>query len=375
MNLLLMLASVVASSTRVPADCFTESVLGPVPQQATPFADWPANKAWPSDPKESHLRNIRQLTFGGQNAEAYWSADGKWITWQSRQPGFPDEQIFVMRADGSGKTLMSTGKGRCTCSYITADNRWLYFSSTHERNEGPQEPVDMSKGYVWRVNPDFALYRQRLGPKPNTMARMALEPVIKKDGYVAETTIAPNGKFITFTGDFDGDIDIYRANPDGTNIKRLTTAEGYDGGPFVSWDSKVIVYRRGPFENEQDRSDYRELHAQHLVRPKRMDLWLMDAWGRYNRQVTNLTGASFAPFVHPNGKQIIFCSNFEDPKGREFDLYLVNKDGKGLKRVTWTSDFDGFPMFSRDGKKVVWASNRHGSVRGETNVFVADWVP
>jgi len=353
---------------------FADLVLGPVPQTAAPFKSWPASKSRPSDPREIHLKNIRQLTFGGQNAEAYWSPDGKWITFQTRQPQWPDEQIVVMRADGSGKTLMSTGLGRCTCSYFSADMKWLYFSSTHERNKGAQAPVDMSQGYVWRVNPDFALYRQRLGPKPNTKARMALQPVIKKNGYVAETTLSPKGDFMTFTGDFDGDIDIYRANVDGTGIRRLTDKKGYDGGPFVSWSGKAIVYRRGPFENAQDEQDYDALHAKNLVRPKRMDIWIMDAMGRHNRQVTNLSGASFAPFIAPDDQRIIFCSNYEDPKGREFDLYLVRKDGKNLSRVTWTPDFDGFPMFSKNGKKVVFASNRFGSVPHETNIFVADWV-
>lgn len=368
------LVAVALAPIATPAECLNDIYLGAPPQVAAPFKSWPTSKSWPAAPGEGHLRNIRQLTFGGQNAEAYWSKDGHWITFQSRQPAWPDEQIIVMRADGSGKTLMSTGKGRCTCSYISPDQKWIYFSSTHERNEGPQQHVDMSKGYVWMVNPDFALYRQRLGPRPNRMARMALVPVIKQNGYVAETTIAPNGKFITFTGDWEGDIDIYRANTDGTNIRKLTSAKGYDGGPFVSWDSNKIVYRRGSFESAQDEADYDALHAQHLVRPKRMDLWIMDSEGRYNRQVTKLPGASFAPFMHPDGEHIIFGSNYEDNQGREFDLYMVRKDGTGLEKITTTPDFDGFPMFSRDGKHVVWASNRHGAVAHETNIFVADWV-
>ncbi len=376
MTLISMLASVgmVPVPTPVADDDFESLLLGPLPQVSSPFESWPKSKSWPSDPREKHLKNIRQLTFGGQNAEAYWSADGRWLTFQSRQAQWPDEQIIVMRPDGSGKTLMSTGLGRCTCSYFSPDLHWLYFSSTHERNTGPQQAVDMSKGYVWRVNPDFALYRQRLGAKANTKAKMALQAVIKKPGYVAETTIDPRGRYMTFTGDWQGDIDIYRANTDGTDIQRLTTEKGYDGGPFVSWDGKVIVYRRGAFENAEDEKAYDELHAQHLVRPSRMDLWIMDSHGRYKRQVTHLPGASFAPFMHPDGKHIIFASNYEDPQGREFDLYMINKDGTGLERITWTPDFDGFPMFTRDGKHLVWGSNRHGSVPHETNIFVADWV-
>lgn len=323
---------------------------------------------------EKHLRNIRQLTFGGQNAEAYWSVDGKWITFQTRQPQWPDEQIVVMRADGSGKTLMSTGLGRCTCSYFSPDNKWLYFSSTHEKNKGAQKPVDMGKGYFWRVNPEFSIYRQRLGPRPNTKARMPLESVVQKSAYVAENTIDPNGDYMVFTGNWQGDIEIYRSRLDGSGIHRLTKTKGYDGGPFVSWNGKAIVYRRGPFETDADEMDYDELLKQDLVRPKRMDLWIMDSWGRHARQVTRLPGASFAPFMHPDHKRIIFASNYQDPKAREFDLFMVDKTGLNLEKVTFTPDFDGFPMFSRDGKKLLWASNRHGKVPHETNIFVADWV-
>lgn len=330
-------------------------------------------RAWAavaSDPKERHLRNLRQLTFGGQNAEAYWSADGKKIVYQALQPGYPDEQVFTMDADGRNKNLVSTGKGRCTCSYFSPDGKWVYFSSTHERNEGPQKKADMSKGYVWMVNPEFALYRTPArssgNPKP--------QPVLKKNGYLAETTISPDGKFMTFTGNFEGDLEIYRANLDGSNVRRLTNEVGYDGGPFVSWDGKKIVYRRQAEDTPEKIAEYQSLLKENLVRPSRLDIFIMDADGSNKKRVTKLPGANFAPFLHPNGKQIIFSSNHEDPKGREFDLYLINVDGTNLERITYAGDFDGFPMFSRDGKKLIFASNRNGKVRGETNLFVADWV-
>ncbi|HJP82844.1 MAG TPA: hypothetical protein VJ835_04995 [Fimbriimonadaceae bacterium] len=326
------------------------------------------SRAIEANPDEKHLVNVRQLTFGGQNAEAYWSSDGKKITYQTRQPEFPDEQIFVMNADGSGKHLMSTGKGRCTCSYFTPDGKWVYFSSTHEKNEGAQKPVDMSKGYVWMVNPDFALYR-----RPANNPTGSLEKVLQLGGYVAETTIAPNGKFMTFTANVNGDLEIFRANMDGSNRMQLTSEEGYDGGPFVSWDSKKIVYRRDLLENDQARQDFHSLLKENLVRPTKLEIWIMDADGSHKRQVTNLGCASFAPFVHPDGKRIIFSTNYGDPKGREFDLWMINVDGTGLERITKSPEFDGFPMFTRDGKKLVWASNRHGSVQGETNLFTATW--
>jgi Tol biopolymer transport system component len=334
-------------------------------------SDDPDSLAIEANPKETNLANVRQLTFGGQNAEAYWSVDGKKLVYQSRQPQFPDEQIFMMNADGSGKTLVSTGLGRTTCSYFTPDQRWIYFSSTHERNEGAQKPVDMSKGYVWMVNPEFALYRVRTAEVRKGTAKP--ETVIKLGGYVAETTIAPNSRFMTLTLDQNGDLDIYRANLDGSNLKQLTDEVGYDGGPFVSWCSKYIVYRRDKIDNDAELKDYKELHAQHLVRPSKLEIWIMDADGKNKRQLTQLNAASFAPFLHPNGKSVIFSTNYGDPRGREFDLWMVDVDGTNLRRITHTPDFDGFPMFSRDGKKLVWAANRNGKVRGETNIFVADW--
>lgn len=328
--------------------------------------DQPSSVAREANPLEAHLANVRQLTFGGQNAEAYWDPSGEWITYQSRQPGYPDEQIFTMRADGSEKALISTGLGRCTCSYFDPNGEYVYFSSTHERNEGPQAKIDMSKGYVWMVNPQFGLYRAR---RDGT----GIQPVIVRRGYVAETTISPDRSYMVFTGGFDGDLDIYKANVDGTGITRLTDAYGYDGGPFVSWDGTKIVYRRATIANEQERADYKALLKQNLIRPGKLEIWIMDADGKNKRQITRLGVASFAPFLLPDGKRIIFSSNYGDPKGREFDLYMIRTDGTGLKRITHTPEFDGFPMVTRDGKKLVWASNRFGKERGETNIFVADW--
>lgn len=339
---------------------------GPVSADSKPMKDWPKNKVVDLVTNEKHLSKVIQLTFGGQNAEAYWSKDGKQIVYQSLQPGYPDEQIFTMAADGGKRTLISTGLGRCTCSYFSPDGKYIYFSSTHERNPGPQKAVDRSKGYVWMVNPDFIMYRKNLKTGK-------LETVFSTKGYVAETTIDPNNKYVTFTSDKDGDLEIYRADINGKNIKRLTNHPGYDGGPFVSWDGKKIVYRRDVISTPTELDDYKALLKDHMVRPTKLEIWMMDADGKNNRQITKLGGASFAPFLHPDGKRIIFCSNWEDPKGREFDLYMINTDGTHLERITYSGDFDGFPMFTKDGKKLLFASNRYGSAPHETNVFVADW--
>ncbi|MER3413070.1 MAG: hypothetical protein C4341_02300 [Armatimonadota bacterium] len=317
-------------------------------------------------PNEVHLLNVRQLTFGGQNAEAYWNTDGTKIIYQSTQPEWPDEQILVMNADGSGKRLVSPGTGRCTCGYFIPGTDEVVFSWSGWWDPGPQPRVDRSQGYVWMVNPWYRIFRAK---QDGSNRRMLLE----RRGYAAETTIAPDGSFMVFTSTMDGDLEIYRMNLDGTGLMRLTNELGYDGGPFVSWDGKKIVYRRAAIRSERGRQDYLSLLKQSLVRPSKLEIWIMDADGGNKRQVTNLDAASFAPFLHPNGRDIIFSTNYGDPQGREFDLWMIRVDGTGLKRITFTPEFDGFPMFTRDGKRLVWASNRNGREPGETNVFVADW--
>ena len=221
------------------------------------------------------------------------------------------------------------------------------------------------------INPDYVLYKTAAGAKTgNANPAVVVE---KPNAYVAETTIAPNSKYMVWTSDFEGDLEIYRSDLDGKNVKRLTNDVGYDGGPFVSWDSKKIVYRRDAFESEAAANDYKDLLSQHMIRPSRLEIWIMDADGSNKRQVTHLGCASFAPFLHPDGKRLVFSSNFGDPKGREFDIFMINVDGTGLERITHSKDFDGFPMFTRDGKRLVFASNRFGAKPRETNLFVCDW--
>lgn len=325
------------------------------------------NDALHRHPDEVNLKNIRQLTFTGQNAEAYWNLAGDKIIYQSTQEDYVDEQILIMNADGTGKRMISSGKGRHTCGYFVPGTNDVVFSATDWKDPGPGMKADMSQGYVWVVNPWYRIFRVNLDTGERRMIDFG-------SGYFAETTIAPDGSFMTFTSDRDGDLQIYRANLDGTNLQRLTDEEGYDGGPFVSWDGKHIVYRRAPIMDEEHRKDYFDLLSRHMVRPGKLEIWIMDADGKNKRQVTRLGAASFAPFLHPDGKRIIFSSNYGDPTGREFDLFIINVDGTGLKRITHTPEFDGFPMFSRDGKRLLWASNRNGTNKGDTNVFVCDWV-
>jgi TolB protein len=318
------------------------------------------------EPGEVFFSGLRQLTFGGQNAEAYFSADGTRLIFQRQEPDAGCDQEFVINLDGSGLRQVSNGQGRTTCGYFYQnDQRILYSSTQGVSDQCPPRP-DMSRGYVWGL-PDFDIYTSRLDGSD-------LRRLTESSGYDAEATLSPDGQTLVFTSTRDGDLDIYTMSVDGSNVRRLTDTPGYDGGPFFSPDGSLIVYRAWHPTDSTDLADYRSLLAAEMVRPSRMELWVMKADGSGQRQVTNLGGANFAPYFHPDGRRIIFASNHKDPAGRNFDLFMVGLDGSGLVQVTTSGTFDGFPMFSPDGTKLVFASNRHGSVEGETNIFVADWV-
>ena len=318
---------------------------------------------------EKHLTNIKQLTFGGENAEAYFSFDGKKLIFQSKRGEHPCDQIYTMNIDGSDVRRVSSGEGRTTCSYFfKGGKKVLYASTIGGGKECPPNP-DFSQGYVWAVYPDYDIYTST--PDGKDLKKLTDSP-----GYDAEATISPNGKKIVFTSERDGDLELYSMDVDGKNIKRLTNEPGYDGGAFFSPDNTMIVYRGShPTDPKLVERD-KELLKKHLIVPTIFEVWVMNADGTGKRQVTKLNAASFAPFFTPDGKRIIFCTNYfaTDERKRNFDLAVINIDGTGLERVTFNETFDGFPMFSPDGKKLVFASNRNAAKQGDTNVFVADWV-
>ena len=321
----------------------------------------------PPETGETHLANIRQLTFGGQNAEAYFSRDGRRLIFQSTRDGRSCDQQYTMRTDGSDLRRVSNGTGKTTCGYYMDGDRRIFFASTHLADSACPPPPDMSLGYVWGLD-DYDIFAA--AADGSGAVRLTSTP-----GYDAEGTLSPDGRTIAFTSVRDGDLDIYTMHVDGSNVRRLTTDLGYDGGPFWSHDGTRIVYRAFHPETPEQQAEYRSLLGRHMVRPSRMELWVMNADGSNGRRITDLGGANFAPYFTPGDRQIIFASNHTNPRGRNFDLFLVNVDGTGLEPVTTHADFDGFPMFSPDGRKLVWASNRNGRERGETNIFIADWRP
>jgi TolB protein len=343
--------------------CLLTSSLFFWPQDAPKKPPQPAQL---SDARERHLANVRQLTFGGENAEAYFSPDGERLIFQLAEKGDGCDQIYSMKIDGSDRRMLSNGQGKTTCAYFTPDNKHVVYSSTFKASPVCPPRPDFSQGYVWALYAGFDIFRADLDGKN-------VKPLTTTPRYDAEATIRRDGT-IVFTSLRGGDLDIYTMDKGGRKVRQLTNELGYDGGPFWSYDGKQIVYRAYHPQTEQEKADYLALLKQDLIRPSKLDLWVMNADGSNKRRVTNNGKANFAPFFFPDGKRIIFSSNMDDARGRNFDLYVVNADGTALERVTFSDTFDGFPMFSPDGKKLVFASNRNAARQGDTNVFIADWV-
>ncbi len=317
---------------------------------------------------ESHFAELHQLTFGGQNAEAYWSRDGRSLVFQARTGAQECDQQYVMDLHTGKVTLVSTGEGRTTCGYFIDGDRRVVFASTHEAGAAcPPEP-DRSQGYVWPVYPSYDIYTAKRDGRD-------LRKLVDHPGYDAEATVSRDGQWVLFTSARDGDIDLYRMRTDGSQLKRLTTGIGYDGGAFFSHDGAKIVWRTHRTDDSTANATFQRLLAQGLVRPSQMDIWVADADGGNARQITFKTGASFAPYFTPDDQSILYSSNWQNPRGRNFDLFLVPVAGGEPTRVTFDPDFDGFPMFSPDGRWLVFGSNRGGSVGGETNLFLARWKP
>lgn len=334
----------------------------PTPPLAPPSRPTPADHRRPD---ELALANVRQLTFGGENAEAYFSVDGRELSFQSTRDGNSCDQIYRMNVDGGEVRQVSVGKGRTTCAYLQIDGSLLY-ASTHAHGEGCLWQPDHSQGYVWPIYPEMDLWR---ADADGANARL----LNQSDGYDAEATVCSRDGRIIFTSTRDGDLELYVMDREGKDVRRLTHTPGYDGGAFFSADCSKIVWRASRPTGEA-LADYQRLLAKNLVRPSALEIYVMDADGSHVVQLTNNGKANFAPYLHPSNQFVIFASNVGDPKGRNFDLYTVPITGGPLTQITTEPSFDGFPMFSHDGKRLVFASNRDHQKEGETNVFIADWV-
>lgn len=318
------------------------------------------------DEREVHFSDVRQLTSGGENAEAYWSPDSSELIFQSTHGQYACDQMFRMPiSDPASLTLVSTGTGRTTCGYFTADGERVIYSSTHVAGEACPATPDRSRGYVWPIYDSYQIYSAALDGSD-------IKALTDTEFYDAEATVCSQDGSIVFTSTRDGDLDLYRMDADGSNVTRLTETPGYDGGAFYSRDCSKIVWRASR-PTGQALEEYQALLTEGLVRPSALEIWVANADGSDARQVTYLGGANFAPYLFPTGDRILFSTNHHDPQGREFDIFAVNVDGTGLERITYTEGFDGFPMFSPDGQSLAFGSNRNQGKPGETDVYVARW--
>jgi len=327
-------------------------------------------------PGEKHLANIRQLTFGGDNAEAYFSFDDTRVTFQTNNPGWGLEcdQIYYFELakaemDKVPPQLISTGMGRTTCSYFMPGDTSILFASTHAGDHScPHVPPPREDGkYVWPIYDDYDIYVSDLHGK-------IIDTLTHEPGYDAEATVSPNGDKIVFTSLRSGDLELYTMNIDGSDVKQITFELGYDGGAFFSPDGSMLVFRSSRPKTDEEVRIYKDLLAQGQVMPTNMEIYVCNVDGSGLRQVTSLDKANWAPFFHPSGDKIIFSSNHASERGYQFNLYMINLDGTGLEQITFDAVFDAFPMFSFNGKKLIFSSNRNNKGTRDTNLFIADWV-
>lgn len=329
-----------------------------------------------SYPQEKHFKNMRQLTFGGDNAEAYWSFDDTKLVMQSNNKawGLECDQIFyfdVAKDDlAAGKPVMlSTGNGRTTCSYFLPGDTTIVYGSTHLGGEAcPPEPERRTDGkYLWPVYSSYDIFVSDLNG--NVIDQLTTEP-----GYDAEATVSRQGDKIVFTSDRSGDLELYTMDIDGSNVKQITNELGYDGGAFFSPDGSKLIFRSSRPQTEEEKTEYKELLSEGLVAPTNMELYVCNVDGSELRKITDLGKANWAPFFHPGGEKVIFSSNHAGERGFSFNLFMINLDGTGLEQISFDETFDAFPMFSNDGTKIVFSSNRNNGGTRDTNLFVADWV-
>ncbi|MFZ1751889.1 MAG: hypothetical protein WAU01_16970 [Saprospiraceae bacterium] len=327
-------------------------------------------------PQEVHLKNVKQLTFGGDNAEAYWSFDNKKIVFQATNKmwGAECDQIYLFdltnwERKAAAPPLLSTGQGRTTCSFFMPGNKSIVYASTHEVFAGcPHVPERREDGkYIWPIYESFDIYHSDL--KGNIIKKLTDTP-----GYDAEATVSPKGDKIVFTSLRSGDLELYTMNIDGSDVRQVTFELGYDGGAFFSPDGTKLIFRSSRPKTAEDVKVYKELLAQGQVMPTEMELYVCNVDGSDLRKLTSLGKANWAPYFLPKGDKVIFSSNHAAPRGYQFNLYTINLDGTGLKQITFDKTFDSFPMFSYDGKKLIFASNRNNGGTRDTNLFIADWV-
>lgn len=325
-------------------------------------------------PEEVHLQNVKQLTWGGDNAEAYFSFDGKMLTFQSNNPawGLQCDQIYAFAwgadsAELAKPTPISNGLGRTTCAYFMPGDSTILYASTFVGGDSCPEVPERDGAYVWPIYETFDIYVSNLNGQ-------VIDTLVSGPGYDAEATLSPQGDKIVFTSTRSGDLELYTCDIDGSNIQQVTSDLGYDGGAFFSPDGKKLIFRASRPKTEEEVEKYTSLLAEGLVEPTNMELYVCNVDGSELKKITDLGNANWAPYFHPSGERVLFSSNHMSERGFPFNIFMLDLNTQEIEQITFDNAFDSFPMFSPDGKKLVFASNRNNGGTRNTNLFIADWV-
>ncbi len=340
--------------------------------------------------QEIHFKNIVQLTFGGNNAEGYFSRDDSFITFQSdskklqQRAGIQKQkycdQIFLLKLNQFNFNsifhrdyeLISNGKGITTCSFFIDKDKILFASTHHNLNECPDIIRFYEGKYVWQLH-DYDIYIADIHKKE-------IKKLISSPGYDAEATVSSDGRYIVYTSNKSGDLELWRYDIKTGKEIQLTHELGYDGGAFFSIDSQKIVWRASRPKTKEEIQNYKKLLQKNLVQPTSLNIFIMNWDGSNKKQITNLPGANWSPYFYPDGNKIIFSSNHHTlhKGGKIFNLFMINIDGSNIEQITFGDEFESFPFFSyykHNGHYwLLFASNRNNKEKGETNLFIANWI-
>jgi dipeptidyl aminopeptidase/acylaminoacyl peptidase len=309
---------------------------------------------------ETHFAHLWRATWDGQNACPRWSPDGDVLVLEIGRKGCG--QVYLAAA-GHQALLASEGTGLATSPALLGRCDALVFSATPASPDSCHPSANRWHDEKWPLYAESHLFVRAKGEVHQ----------LTKDPGAVECNASPNGKQIVYTATPAIDPELYVMNADGTNVRRLTVDQGYDGAGCFSPDGKSICYQAYHPREETERAEFVDLLAKHQVSSARLDIWVMQADGSGRGQVTDLEATSMEPSFTPDNKRIIFSSDYQDAPGRQFDLYITKLDGGTPEKITNDPSPDCFPMFSPNGRYLAFTSGRGSAKPGAQDVFIAEW--
>jgi len=322
--------------------------------------------------RKMSIENVKQLSFQGDNGEAYFNSDDSKVIFQSKRNNNNCDKLYIVDINGNNLTEFVANDGAFTCAYFSLDDRYIFFSSTmHLGSECPEIYKDPNpRKYIWPLR-DYEIFRYDNG---------AVKQLTNYSGYNAETTTHPFEEKVIFTSLRDGDINLFEMDYNGENVKQITSEYGYDGGAFYSPNGENIVWRAWYPTSDEEISMWKNNLAKKFIESVPLDIYVAKNDGSEKQRLTSNGATNWAPSWHPDGKHIVFSSNMDDWRedynayGSNFELYMINIATKTLTRLTNNDTFDSFSVFSKNGKKIVFSSNRDAENPRNTNIFIADIV-